>query len=253
MDGHMSHPAPDEDRAHDEWDRRYRERGDLVLGALADLIRESLEGRDLLEARDWLRERRAGFDHGFCLLLYGSGPDEALAREIYAQMERPPAEDEIRAAFELVGHPGRNSRVMTLLMVLLDHELGMQLVMLERPSEQPPEGPIRVRAPDEFWFQSFGLVAELARAIIVIGNLGVNLIHELRHLRDAGLSGRVLVYADATLHTFEEGKDLDDQMSWPVSSEGVRAAVLHAAAAAAGTPRPPDAPVDSGSPRSTHE
>jgi hypothetical protein len=253
MNDRPSHPEAHEDQGHDEWDQRYRDRGDLVLGALADLIRESLEGRDLLEAKRWLRERRAGFDHGFCLLLYGSGPDEALAREIHAQMAQPPGEDEMRTAIELVGHPERNSRVMTILMVLLEHELGMQLVMLERPSEQPPEGPIRIRAPDEFWFQSFGLVAELARAIIVIGNLGVNLIHELRYLRDAGLSGRVLVYADATLHGFEEGKDLDEQMSWPVSSEGVRAGVLHAAAAEAIAPRPQDAAVESASPGSTHQ
>jgi hypothetical protein len=232
MNDRPSHPEAHEDQGHDEWDQRYRDRGDLVLGALADLIRESLEGRDLLEAKRWLRERRAGFDHGFCLLLYGSGPDEALAREIHAQMAQPPGEDEMRTAIELVGHPERNSRVMTILMVLLEHELGMQLVMLERP---------------------FGLVAELARAIIVIGNLGVNLIHELRYLRDAGLSGRVLVYADATLHGFEEGKDLDEQMSWPVSSEGVRAGVLHAAAAEAIAPRPQDAAVESASPGSTHQ
>jgi hypothetical protein len=218
------------DGAGDEWDEKYRERGNVTVEALADLIRESLEGeRELLEAREYLRARRSDFPHSFCLLLYGSGPDESLAREILAQMDAPPSDEEVKVAFELVGNPARNSRVMTILMVLLEHELSMHLVMLERPADEPPDGPIRIRAPDEFWFQSFGLVAELARAIIVISNLGANLLQELWYLRDSGLTDRVLIYADAQLHTFEEGKDIDEQKSWPLSSDGIRDAVLYAA------------------------
>lgn len=100
-------------------------------------------------------------------------------------------------------------------MVLLEHELGLPLAMLERPSEQPPDGAVRIRTPDEFWFQSFSLVAEMPRAIIVIGTLGVSLIHELRYLREA--------------------------------------VVLHAAAAEARTARHRDPQVDSTLLRSTHE
>jgi hypothetical protein len=46
------------------------------------------------------------------------------------------------------------------------------------------------------------------------------------------------VYADAQLYAFDEGKDLDEQKSWPLSSEGLRDAVRHAASSQALPPLP---------------
>ncbi len=61
-------------------------------------------------------------------------------------------------------------------MTLLERYKGMHLLLLERPNQEPPEGPIRIRTPDSIWFDSLKLVAELAQAIIVIGNFGFHLI-----------------------------------------------------------------------------
>jgi hypothetical protein len=225
----------DEARLYDEWNRGYQARGELLKSAISITIQDALTADRLDAARSIVRQRRARFPHKFCLLLYGSGPDEAIAAQIRAAMESPPTDEEWRQALKTVGRPGRNSTVLTLLMTLLDVD-GIHTVMLEPESETPPDGPLRIRAPEHFWFASFGLIAELAHAVLVIGNIGANLIRETRYLADAGLDGRVLLYAGTELYEFDSSKAFEDQRTWPLSTDGLREALAHASSAAA---RPP--------------
>jgi hypothetical protein len=217
-----------------EWYAASRARGQTAVGRAAELIMQVIaEGRSVIESAALMRPKRAQLDEKFCLLLYGSGMDDDLLAQLRTAHSDLATDDEVGAMTAAANDPDRNSRVMLALMWLLDQELDLPLIMLERPSDEPEVGPVRIRAPDELWFPSFCLLAELAQAIIVIGNLGPNLVRETRYLDDAGLRGRVLIYADGMLYAFERGLDLDAQRSWSLAQGGVRDAVLHAAASAA--------------------
>lgn len=71
-------------------------------------------------------------------------------------------------------------------------------------------------------------LAELAEAILVIGNVGRNLVREIDYLTTAGLRSRVLVYADGHLHGLEPGRKLEEQRTWSLEGDGASRAVIHA-------------------------
>jgi hypothetical protein len=235
---------------YDAWEAAYRARGDELQGVLARAVQAALTAEDLETSRTILRQQRDTFPRKFCLLLYGSGPDEALGAQIRAAMQDPPSDEEWQDAVRAAGRPGRNSSIMTLLMVLLDMD-GIHTVMLERQTESVPDGPLRIRAPDEFWFASFALIAELAHVIIVLSNIGPNLILETRYLDDAGLGGRVLLYAGSDLYEFDRAKAARPPTVWPLSSEGLRDAVTHLAKTPALAPKAPLTTSVFGAPPST--
>lgn len=183
---------------YQSWHAAYRERGDALLDHVSALIEATMmrEGLDREKTLRALRRARRGLDERFCLLLYASGGDEALMRR-----HGGPDLDEtaLREALDTARNPARNAEVMSALMFVLDQGAGTHMLMLERDDETAPEGPIRVRAPDAIWFDSFRCLAELASAVIVIGNLSGPLLDELNHLSDAGLRPRVLVWCDGAL------------------------------------------------------
>lgn len=222
--------TPSDDSAaegFEQWHRDYRERGAVIEEALGRTVFESLEAGDLSGSRRYLRDRRASFEHKFCLLLYASGTDAELAAEIRGGMREPISDDELQSAIETASHQS-TSTALTILMMLLHHQAGMHLVMLERQNEDLPEGPTRLRVPDNFWFEAFTQVAELAQAVIVIGNLGPNLIREVQYLKDAGLAGRMLMYVNAKLFRYEENKPFEELHRWHVR-DGLKEAVACAA------------------------
>jgi hypothetical protein len=195
---------------------------------VARLIAASTAGdRSLEEAAAFLRDRRATLDHRFCLMLYGSGADEDMLRDSSRAIGL--SDDVTAEALEAARDAHRNARVMTILMVMIDHALNLPLLMLERASDQPDEGPIRIRAPDAIWFESFCLLAQLAEAIVIVGNIGSNLVRETRHLTDAGLRKRTLVYAAGVLYTSEQGKSLEEQQSWSIADGQLADAIRFAA------------------------
>lgn len=211
----------------DAWYAGYRARCETVKAGVAMLIAESISGeRSFAEAAASLRALRAGHEHRFCLLLYGKQSDETVLRELGESIGL--SQQEMADALETGRDPERNDLVTTALMMLLDQELQLPLLLLERDTGLPDYGPIRIRAPDEIWFESFCLLAELADAVIVIGNVNANLIRETRHLTDADLRHRTLIYAGGLLYTFEAGRTLEQQQSWPLDAIGLKAAITFA-------------------------
>ena len=221
-----SHEMPGQDD-FDKWHREYREKAKLIEGAIADAVFDSLHLGDMHKAANYLRRSRESFEHRFCLLLYGSGTDPELASELRDKMVKPISNEEFQTGLAAVA--GRsNSTPMTLLMIFLHEQAGMHLVMLERESESLPDGPIRIRAPDPIWFDSFKLLAELAQAIIVVANIGQNLLREIYYLKDAGLASRVLALADYKVFLYEEGTAWEELKSWQIW-DGLGEAVEYAA------------------------
>jgi hypothetical protein len=213
---------------YEGWYAAYRPRCEAVKIHVARLIAASTAGeRSFEEAAAFLRDRRPTLDHRFCLMLYGSGADEDMLRDSGRAIGL--SDDVAAEALEAARDAHRNARVMTILMVMLDHALNLPLLFLERDSNQPDEGPIRIRAPDAIWFESFCLLAQLAEAIVIVGNVGPNLVREARHLTDAGLRKRALVYAAGVLYSFEQGKSLEEQQSWSVADGQLADAIWFAA------------------------
>lgn len=211
----------------ERWSLGYHERGEVIAQAVGQIIFECMDEAtgDPSEVRRRVRTRRASVGRRFCLLLYASSTDE----ELFSQYRDGMTDEEFEEAIALASAPQRNSKALTLLMLLLDHQADTHLLMLERPNDEAPDGPVRLRVPDNIWFESFTLVAELARAIIVIGNLGPNLLREVRYLADAGLAGRMLIYGESSVFTREEGKPPEELKSWPLPN-GLKEAVEYAAA-----------------------
>jgi len=214
---------------YSKWLQQYQQRGAVIEKALGQAIFEAIKLGKLEEAKKSLRGTRSTFEHKFCLLLYASGADEYVATELVKSMEDPLTQDELRSAIDLATNTPV-SQPLTLIMTLLDHHKGMHLVLLERPNEDAPDGPIRIHTPDSIWFDSLKLVAELAQAIIVIGNFGFHLIKEMDYLGKAGLRCRVLVYVNGNVYSFK-GDDFESLDKWSVTD--VDKAVEFAAAQAA--------------------
>lgn len=215
---------------YNEWHQKYIQQGALITEALGQIIFKTMESSDLEEARKALRQSRNDFKHKFCLLLYASGTDEQVATNLVEIMGDPLTQDEFRNALDLASHTS-TSQVLTVIMTLLDRYKGIHLLLLERPNEEPPDGPIRIRTPDSIWFESFKLVAELAQAIIVIGDFGYHLIQEINYLGEAGLRSRVLVYVNGNLYSFK-GDNFEELDKWSVAE--VDKAVEYAATQPAG-------------------
>jgi hypothetical protein len=183
------------------WHESYQERGEAILHRVAGTVFDAMQahGMDRERTLRALRKTRATLDDRFCLLLYASGGDEALLRGNAGLVPELADETVLREALEVSRNPQRNAEVMSALMYALDIGCGTHLLMLERADETAPEGPIRVRAPDEIWFDSFRCLAELAQAVLVVGNVSGPLLDELWHLCDVGLRPRVLVWFDGAL------------------------------------------------------
>lgn len=205
-----------EPERYDAWRESYRHRGEAVTTHVAGLIFETMSAHAMRAdaVKRSLRGARKSLKQRFCLLLYASGGDEALLRRFSELVEDLADETALQAALDTSLHPDRNPEIMSALMFGLD-ACGLHLLLLERAGDAAPDGPIRIQAPDEIWFDSFSCIAELAHAILVIGNVGAHLVEELRYLDRAGLRRRVLVYCDRELLWWgERGKALEGMKRW---------------------------------------
>ena len=137
-----------------------------------------------------------------------------MAKDILKNLDDPYTQDEFNIAVELAKHTS-TSQSLSLIMILLDKYLGLHLLVLERPNEDSLDGPIRIQTPDNMWFVIFQLIAELAYAIIVIGDVGYHLLHEMQYLGESGLRNRVLVSINEKILSFK-GREYEELEKWSI-------------------------------------
>ena len=212
----------------DDWLKEYEEKGEKLKTKISSEIFKSLQFETMGEAKSFLKSKRNAVEFPFCLMLYGSRPNTKLARELSGDKSDIFDKIQLNDSLSRVKDRG-NSQPMTLLMMFLYEQIGHHLLMLEREPEGCPEGPIRIAAPDEYWFESFQLLAELAQAIIVITNMGDNLLKEVYYLSDHNLANRILIYADFKVIQYQEGTGFDNAKSWNIW-DGLGDAVKYTAA-----------------------
>lgn len=179
---------------YEEWLHGYLARGER----LRSLFRETfltVRGTGVLALPE-LRAARASFPQKFCLFQYSSAYDQALAGNLLDQLGFRVTDEMQATNQEITAETAR--RALSTLMPVLD-QMGTHLVVLERPNEEPPDGPLRLQSPDESWFPMFAQLAELAQAIILPAGIGPNVMHEIQYLHDAGLSRRIVLYIDNKL------------------------------------------------------
>lgn len=225
---------PSDDR-FEEWIQNYHSEGDLIRNAIIDSVNQALALEDIGATRRFLRKARELPKNNFCLLLYGSETDEDIANELYDQLgEKIGLEKEEFANSVDAVSQRSNSKIMTVLMMLAYEQAGMHLVMIQRETDTPLEGPIRFHPPDPLWFDTFRTLAELAQAIIVITNVRKNLIEELFYLADAGLQYRVLMYHDFKVSLSHPNTPLEEQKTWEIRN-GLVDAIEYVAGQPAGS------------------
>lgn len=207
--------------------REYKARGKLLeenLGkTVTRVLQETFSRPDagLMDVNLSLRDERSKFELPFCLMLYASWTDEMLFKKAW-EASRLTGEKGFREALSLSTDLDRD-RCMLVLMRALDKDCGAHLVMLERGDTSKLDGPVRLNAPDNRWFEIMSSTAELAQAFIVIGKLGDNVIREVRYLSDAGLRGRILIFTGTSL--IHEGPS-KEQTRWSLGdiSSAIRCA-----------------------------
>lgn len=183
-------------QAYESWLAAYLEHGQQLESALSEIIQDALNRSSTLFALPELRAERASFPHPFCLCLYSTKYDEALAEDLYKQVGVQPSEETRAIMPEMTSKTAEQA--LSVLMPLLDN-CGLHLLILERENESIPDGPLRLQPPDHMWFGVFTQLAELARFIIVAAGVGPHIMQEILYLRDAGLGRRIVIYLNGKL------------------------------------------------------